>query len=69
MDLNKYRETAKRPNRIKMDAEITTNHVKQIDKAEMDRIMATEVIEGETDLQKQTQTGNGLYCILRKTVD
>lgn len=54
MDLKKYRETAKRPNRIKMDAEITTNHVKQIDKAEMDRIMATEVIEGETDLQKQT---------------
>lgn len=37
VDLSKYSETAKRMNRIKMDAEITTNYVKKIDKAKVER--------------------------------
>lgn len=38
VDLSNYRETAKGPNRIKMDAEITRNHIRNIGKARAEKM-------------------------------
>lgn len=37
VDLSNYREAAKGPDRIKMDADITSNHIRKIDKAKAER--------------------------------
>lgn len=37
VDLSNYRETTKGPDRIKMDADITSNHIRKIDKAKAER--------------------------------